>query len=169
MEVTKRVDEELPDGTLYTKKVMENGEERTRIIFPGGMSISTTVADDWSPQLKVMPWQDPHFHGGYVAEGGLTEVYTQVEGWSAYIWQGENGVLARVILDKAGETINFKPRVPHRVLLGPKAAISTQVFGVPVGNPDRKNNDWWPAQDDFMRKVTAINKQIEMWVRTLVL
>ncbi len=155
MEVIKRTDEELPDGSVYTNKVMSNGEIRTRMVFTNGVSVSQTKAENWSAGLGDMPWQDAHYHGG------LIEVYTNIEGISVYVWQEEGGSVLHSILEEPGETLVFKARVPHIVLLGPKARISTLLFGDPVGNSGRKNNDWWPVADDFIKSTVEVKLRLE--------
>ncbi len=156
MKAIERIDEEMPDGTIFTKKKMDNGEVRTRVKYKNGFSISGTESSYWSPGDNGYPWQDSHFHVG------LIEVYTQIEGWSVYIFQDPiSNVIESRILKNSGDTIVFRPGVPHSVLLGPGAIISTQLFGEPVGNPDRKNNDWWPVSDEYTESAKTLFPLVE--------
>ena len=42
--------------------------------------------------------------------------------------------------------------VPHAILQGPGSLFVVQTVGKPVPNKDRKNNDWYPAHDEFNEK-----------------
>lgn len=162
MKALERIDEELPSGVIFTKKVMDNGEIRSRIKMPDGTIVTHTKAKDWSLGVREMPWQTAHLHEG------LTEVYTQMEGWSAYIWKdGKDGneKLFLTILRDPGVTVTFLPQVPHVVLLGPNAFISTQLFGDTVGNPNRKGNDWWPVTEEFAQELIMKKQALEKIIR----
>lgn len=141
-----RTDITLPDGSTYTRKVMPNGEERTRIRFATGHATVITRSPDWKPKAGAeLPWQEAHYHAG------LTEVYTLISGWAQFIWLNPNVGVSR--LDTPGTTLTFQRGVSHLVLLGPSAEISTLLFGLGVPNYERSNNDWWPAPEDFFAKI----------------
>lgn len=142
MKVIERTDATLEDGGKYTWKHMENGEHRRRMVFPGGLSVSSTELAHYEVGNGRLPWQGGHFHKG------KTEVYFLISGWVAFVWLSGDGAEWDV-LDEPGETFTFLPDFQHNVLLGPDAHIGTAIFGEPVGNPDRKGNDWWPAAEDF--------------------
>jgi hypothetical protein len=164
MQVITREDREFGEGYVYTKKVMKNGEKRSRLKLPDGTSVSKTIAKKWSAATKNMPWQDAHFHGGRAKQGGLVEVYTQLSGWSVYVWK-DRFTLYYQLSDQPGEEITFEPRVQHVVLLGPQAIIKTHRSGTPVGNPSRKGNDWWPATASFKQNAKGIIQDIEYTLR----
>ncbi|MCA9359214.1 hypothetical protein KC926_03345 [Candidatus Kaiserbacteria bacterium] len=130
-------------------KKMENGERRTILVFEKGLSVIITEAVSWG-SAEDYPWQDGHVHHG------LTESYTLISGWAIFLQVQEGGSLIKRTLDVPGETITFEPGVPHKVLLGPAAVISTHKFGQGVPNPDRKNNDWWPADDLFPQELLSL-------------
>ncbi len=121
-----------------TRKVMSNGEIRTRIKFPNGITMTMTEMPDWKWQDEApAPVQDGHYHKG------LTEVYYVLKGWMLYV-----GLIAStrdIHVVEQGETVTFHPNMPHMVLLGPEAIIQTTKYGSSVGNPERKGSDWWPC------------------------
>ena len=145
----QRVDRELDGGAVYTKKVMPNGEVRERVKLTSGLFASETRAKKWSFGDE-QPWQNAHFHKG------RTEVYTLVSGWALFMYRRNGSTTKAKVLRNDGSTICFYPGEEHRVLLGPEAVIFTIVFGEPVGNPKRKNNDWWPASDDFVQSLRGM-------------
>lgn len=161
LKVLERIDEELPSGVAFTRKVMENGEIRERVKFPDGTSISQTTAENWPLDTPDLPWQDPHSHGG------LVEVYTLIKGLAAFIWK-DGKAPSCLLLREPGATISFLPQVPHLVLLGPEARISTLLFagpGGPMSNPYRKGNDWWPASLEFVREIAETKLAVEHLIR----
>jgi hypothetical protein len=141
-----RIDKTLEDGSVYTRKTMPNGEERTRMRFAVGPATVITRSSDWKPKDGTeLPWQEAHYHAG------LTEVYTLISGWAQFIWLNPNVGVSR--LDTPGTTLTFQRGVPHLVLLGPGAEISTLLFGLSVPNHERGNNDWWPVAENFFTKI----------------
>jgi len=150
MEVLSRTDEKVKvtEGEInITEKYMANGEVRKRVKYPGGTSFSLTKAADWKPE-DGLPWQDAHCHKG------LTEVYTLLSGIIVFIHRKDikQSKFSMDWLNVPGQTIAFNPLNYHVVLLGPNAVISTQLFGSGVPNSNRKNNDWWPADENFMKE-----------------
>jgi hypothetical protein len=139
MEVLDRDDVVFAGGGSFTYKKMGNGEERRRVVFPAGTRVSETIAADWNPVPGMFPWQDAHYHEG------LTEHYFVQHGWVGFLFE-TNGKLQWKKVE-AGSHICFDPKVPHAVLMGPKSVMATILVGISIGNPDRKNDDWWPAAD----------------------
>lgn len=142
MKDVKREDIKLFHGGRYTKKFMENGEVRTRLVVSDGTRMSHTEMCDYDISAGDLPWQDAHLHQG------LIEQYTLIEGWAYFISEYDAAVTSHCT--RIGETIKFAPGVPHVVLLGPNAKITTVLFGTPVPNPERKGEDWWPADNMFV-------------------
>jgi hypothetical protein len=153
MKDTKREDMDLFYGGHYTRKYMENGEIRTRLVLPDGTRLSYTEMCDYGAFSGNLPWQEAHLHKG------LTEQYTLVDGWAYFIF--EHDAAATSFCTKVGQTIQFAPGVPHMVVLGPKAKLITQLFGTPVPNPERKDSDWWPADSTFLRRATLAQRLFE--------
>lgn len=154
-----RIDMTLPDGSVFTQKAMPNGEERRRVRFFGGPSISVTKELDWKPSRESLPWHDAHFYGG------LTKTYILISGWVYFLWTDPN-VKARC-MDEGGQTITFEPGVPHLVLPGPLSEILTSKYGDPLFNPNHpKKNDWWPVEEDFNNLVKHEKAIAEGIVRT---
>ena len=69
-------------------------------------------------------------------------------------------------MEESGQTITFEPGVPHLVLPGPKSILFTVTYGDAVPNPDRGNNDWWPVERDFSKRVRAEKRIAEGIIRT---
>ncbi len=141
MKDLKREDMNLFLGGRYNRKYMENGEIRTRLVLPDGTRMSHTEMGTYDMYAGNLPWQEAHFHRG------LIESYTLVTGWAHFIYG--QPPLSTCHLIEPGQTIKFLPGVPHVVLLGPGAKIITNLFGAPVENSERNNEDWWPADNTF--------------------
>lgn len=139
MEVLNRADVDLAGGNRFSYKEMANGEIRNRLVFATGNRVSETVAEEWGLEGEMYPWQDAHFHRGQ------TEYYLLTQGWVIFLFE-EKGALYH-IRPSVGHMISFPPRTAHTVLLGTGAVMVTLLTGQSVGNPDRKNEDWWPAVD----------------------
>ena len=153
-----RTDITLPDESTYTRKVMPNGEERTRMRFATGPATVITRSPDWKPNDgNDLPWQEAHYHEG------LTEVYILMRGWAQFIWLNPKAGVSR--LEVPGTTLTFQPRIPHLVLLGPGAEISTLLFGLSVPNYERNNNDWWPVPKNFFDKIKVEKAVVEKVAR----
>lgn len=158
--VNPRTDELLKDGSAYTYKTMPNGEERRRIHFSDGPTASITTQINWVPDGEPLPWQAAHYHMG------LFETYLLVSGWVYVVWIDQN--VKTSCLKEPGQTLTFKPAIQHLVLPGPKSVILTSTYGDLVPNPDRGNNDWWPAEEDFSVRAVGERTIVESIVRTMV-
>lgn len=122
------------------------GELRTRVVFPNGHAkVNYTVASKGEPR-----WENTHLHKG------LTELYIVLCGGMYIVWQDLDGTFLQKYLS-AECSITIEPGVPHTVMKSPSAIILTTSFGKPVGNPERKDNDWWPP----------VNQLIETYLKEL--
>ena len=153
-----RIDIPLPDGSAFTRKVMPNGEARTRMQFQEGPATCVTTGPDWLPGNNPLPWQEAHFHHG------LLETYVLVCGWVYLLWIDPN-VKTRC-MDEPGQTITFEPGVPHIVLPGPNSVILSSTYGDTFPNPDRGYKDWWPVKKSFSKQAKAEIAIAEGIVRT---
>lgn len=142
MEVRDRTDATLDDGSKYTWKHMENDEHRRRTVFSNGLSVSSTELAHYEVSDEKLPWQGGHHHRGKM------ELYFLISGWAAFVWTDVTGVHWEILRDPT-DTISFLQGCDHNVLLGPNSHIGTAIFGEPIGNPERKGNDWWPAPNNF--------------------
>ena len=142
MEVVRLRKKRLPEGGLFQYKEMENGEERRRVTFPFGARVSETSASEWNPATDTFPWQDAHYHQG------LTEHYLVQFGWAGFLFLKGDQPVWEILKD--GQHIVFLPLVPHVVLMGPGSVMVTITVGEPMGNPDRKGDDWWPYDDPIL-------------------
>jgi mannose-6-phosphate isomerase-like protein (cupin superfamily) len=144
--MSKRFDTSFPGG-LLTQKVMPNGETRTRLKFKTGLISTVTQMPEWKWEDGI-PWQEAHFHKG------LTERYVVLSGWMAYVLEVvPAGYTPHQV--RAGELITFGSGQEHLILLSPGAVVLTTLMGNPVGNPERENQDWWPAVRSDYGRVTA--------------
>lgn len=149
------------EGVVCTSKIMQNGEVRKRKKYPSGVSISETTSSKWAKESKI-PWQNAHYHRG------LVEEYTLNKGVLVIVYQKNGSNTSHVrILRSEGSVITCNPYESHIVLLGPSTEISTKLSGKPVGNPSRKNNDWWPIEvanikgaEKHMNKIESSIEQI---------
>lgn len=116
-----------------TGKVMPNGEIRRRIDL-GGITVHITTTTEGG-------WQEAHFHKG------RRETYTVIEGCMALASEDHNddGSRRDIKLLLPGMSVTTQLEDAHNVYLYPNTTITTVVYGEPVGNPDKKGNDWWPA------------------------
>lgn len=138
MVALKRIDEQVGNVTI-TQKEMPNGETRTRTKFLDGTTSSLTTMGDW-PCNESLPWQEAHYHVG------LIEDYLVLEGWICIVAcrLGERPIYMTY---RAGTHSRIDPDIAHSVLLGPHTMLVTATHGSPVGNPEKKGNDWWPYPD----------------------
>jgi hypothetical protein len=123
-------------GLELKHKVMSNGEHRYSVNLPDGSSFILTVAGDEGA------WQDAHRHRGK----GFLEVYTVIKGWiaGAFVPGASESSQPQLRRWVKGESFSFCNE-PHNIYLPAGAIIhTTKVAGRPVGNPERKNTDWWP-------------------------
>lgn len=135
----------------FTRKVMPNGEERERIKYPDGSTLITTKQGPWESDV---PWQPGHQHIGRF------ENYILLKGFMLFVFQlGPYDRIETRYYEKAGDSISFNPPVPHMVLLGAHTIIKTLQFGDPIGNPDRKNDDWWPLIPELECEMREVGTQ----------
>lgn len=140
----------LSTMVFLTEKQMSNGETRVRARLHEHAVLTITTAAEGG-------WQEAHFHKG------LCEIYVPLE--------GSKMVLA--VRDDRGKTSfdlceGFRPHIVlpkrhHNVYLPAGATIATMIVGEPVGNPDRKGNDWYPADERFAEWVGGLRPP-ELWV-----
>lgn len=116
-------------------RIMENGEKRFRLRAPDGRNYIRTEA---GPEGV---WQNAHHHHG------VRETYIVERGWICVAEQSAGGPSVRTY--REGEVFTSEPYVDHNVFMPPGAVIHTVQHGEPIGNPDRKGNDWWPAPEAF--------------------
>jgi hypothetical protein len=152
MSIPAREDYYLADGTLCKFKPMPNGEIRTSMTDPSGTKISITKIPFWEIGAGL-PWQDAHFHKG------VTEHYIVDTGWAGFLFEKGNEPCWQVV--QAGGHISFSPLDGHVVLLGPGAILFTAQTGIPIGNPDRQGNDWWPVSEYTARIFASEKERIE--------
>ncbi len=133
-------------------KVMENGEQRFSVKFPGGDWTLTIAGRDGG-------WQNAHYHGGPQAlEGrGINEHYVVHERWVAVAMLDPRDSRPRITIIEANGQISFQPGEAHNIYLPPDAVISTVKSGESVGNPEKKGNDWWPQDrlDEWSKQFTT--------------
>lgn len=122
------------------QKVMENGEERTSL-RSGDHSVTKTVAGSDGG------WQNAHFHKG------LSETYVVILGrmGTAFVCPRDGVPYTKLYYPGKGvdSVCTFGPNVRHNVFLFPGSMIYTVKHGEPIGNPEKKENDWWPAEKHF--------------------
>lgn len=143
-------------------KVMENGEERCSFALRDGGECIITIA------AKTGGWQNAHYHGGPnaligLSDEGLHEHYVVYSGWMAVAMWGDKagGQLLEIYTVKANDSLMFQPGVEHNIYLPAGAVIFTIKTGTPVGNPEKKGNDWW--SDDKLDTVSkALSTEAEI-------
>lgn len=136
----------LQNGAAAMYKEMPNGEKRYSLKLPGGTEWILTVAG------REGGWQNAHYHGGPdalagVSKAGIHEHYVVVTGWMAiarFCDDAEDGYHLEVFVLQPNQSVTFEPGETHNIYLPAGAVIHTIKTGNPVGNPDRKMNDWWP-------------------------
>jgi len=142
----------LYHGGNYLRAEFTSGRIQTQVETSDGTLLVYTEMSDYDMYAGSLPWQEPHTHRG------LTESYTLIDGWIHFIYG--LGTTSSCHFTESGQTIRFLPRVPHVVLLGPKAKLSTVCFGTPIPNPERNGIDWWPADNVFA--VPALLEQLRV-------
>ncbi len=144
----ERKDVDLGFGNV-TRKVMLNGEVRTRMKLPNGITITTTEMPYWDAKDGV-PWQAEHFRKG------LTEDYVLLRGWSIIVshnLHGTNDVRIIRAENAPYNHVHIPSGFSHIVLLGPEAVMSTTTFGTPDANPECNGNDWWVGEKKLLTYV----------------
>ncbi len=145
-------------GLQPSFKQMENGERRYFIKSEDGADYVVTVAGESGG------WQNAHYHGGPEAlagrsKEGVHEHYVVEQGWMAvarFFFGLEEGPHLEVFVLQPNQSVSFAPGEHHNVYLPAGAVIHTIKTGHPVGNPNRKMNDWWPDEglDEASKKLT---------------
>ena len=145
------------NGGVFTHKVMPNGETRTRVKFGDGLVSTVARMPEWTWN-DGLPWQEAHSHKG------LTEVYRLISGWAIvgklhpqFADRNAPWYLGVAMTMFENQVLAFDPNEVHIVLLGPRATMHTTLTGVPKGNPERNENDWWPylELDEYVRRWDA--------------
>lgn len=125
----------LGEQLELTAKRMPNGELRQRVRFDDGLAVSITKAAENG-------WQDAHHHEG------LVEYYFVLEGWMFLVLHEDvDDAEYQTQWIPGGEMVEIALQTPHNVFLEEGTKILTFLLGEPVGNPERKGNDWWPDED----------------------
>jgi hypothetical protein len=105
-------------------------------------------------------WQNAHYHGGPQAlDGrGFHEHYVVHEGWMAVAMLDPRDSRPFIMIIEVNGQISFRPGEAHNIYLPPHAVISTVKSGEPVGNPEKKGNDWWPQDrlDGWSKRFTTV-------------
>jgi hypothetical protein len=116
-------------------RLMENGEKRFRFKMPDGTAYIRTEAGE------VGAWQNAHHHKG------VRETYIVQDGWMAYAECRNDAFYFEVCGE--GRVFTSEPGIDHNVFLPAGAVIHTVQHGHAVGNPEKKNNDWFPSSAEF--------------------
>ncbi|OGI22326.1 MAG: hypothetical protein A2808_01015 [Candidatus Moranbacteria bacterium RIFCSPHIGHO2_01_FULL_55_24] len=123
-------------GVVVDGEVMDNGEQRFRLMLNGNGYVWTQPSADQPPA-----WQNAHLHKGvletYIVQTGKIAV--------ASLYEGER----MVKIYHAGDVVTTELNVPHNVYLFAGAGIHTVKHGTPIGNPEKSGADWYPADPDF--------------------
>lgn len=134
--MNERVDLSFCGGTV-TRKVMPNGETRTRMKLNDGPTTTITEIPRWK-WSECVPVQEGHFHRG------LTEIYVVLKGWMLYVGPVVPAGYEIQVVERH-RMVTFTPGEPHLILLGPDAVIQTTTTGSRMCNLDRLGQDWWPV------------------------
>lgn len=123
------------------QKTMPFGGVRTWMIVSNRLAVGFTQMPLWKWEEKI-PWQVEHLHKG------KHERYTLIKGWALVVKYVDGINLLIMLMDHPGcqTYLEVEPNIPHRVLLGPGAIISTVTYGSSVGNKKAGGEDWWPSK-----------------------
>lgn len=115
---------------------MDNGEQRYSVRMPDGSAWILTIAGETGG------WQNAHYHKG------VRETYVVQSGWMAFASITDEG---KYLIDiyQSGDVVSSQPLQNHNVYLPAGAVIHTVKHGQAIGNPDKKGNDWFPANSTF--------------------
>lgn len=124
---------------LAGKPMPDSGQFRFRVRHPDGVTFHLTHA---GPKGA---WEGSHFHKG------LYETYTVINGCMALAFQDpyDDDSACQIKLFEPGESVTTIREETHNVYLYANTVIAVVGYGTAIGNPDRNNNDWWPASADF--------------------
>jgi len=132
----------------------KTGEQRYSVEMSDGSKWILTVAG------KNGGWQNAHFHKG------LWETYVIQSGFIAFA--EDTGQNMSVDYHCIGDVVSSVVNKAHNVWMSPGAVIHTVKAGEPVGNPDKKGNDWWPAPAlDAWSKSLADEAAIDAYLESL--
>ena len=138
-----------------TQKVMPNGEIRTHMRLPSGITTTITRMPDWKWQDGV-PVHEGHYHKLHM------ENYIVLRGWMLYVRSVVPAGYDVSVAEK-GEMVIFHRKEHHLVLLGPEAIIQTTTYGSSVGNSRLEDLDWWPSGEYY--KVVTLNERSLFYAR----
>jgi hypothetical protein len=134
----------IPHSINFNTEVMENGEQRTRLILPDGSAYIMTEAG------KSGAWQNSHYHVG------LDEIYVVKKGWVGFA-ELVNGSL-KLRLARENDQFSFKPMVSHNLYLPANSVIFTIKHGNLV------QGDWHESKElDVLTKHLS-----EQQIKTIV-
>jgi hypothetical protein len=112
-------------------------------------------------KVPVSKWQEAHWHGG------LLEHYWVISGKVGYVMQvsefQDTPHFEYGVMDAADGPFSFLPGDVHNILPGLGAEFVTiqQYRGTILPNPDRKGEDWWPADEAFNASVQSFMAEVE--------
>lgn len=127
-----------------TQKTMPNGEVRTRMKLPNGVATTITEMPHWDPR-DGLPWQEEHFHRG------LTECYLIIKGSLILVYNDGSVGVEYLRSEGVFQSKIFIPGEHHLVLSSPGCVFQTTTYGIPIGNPDKNRNDWWPGDGVLLK------------------
>jgi oxalate decarboxylase/phosphoglucose isomerase-like protein (cupin superfamily) len=132
---------------MFSSKLMTNGEYRHKLThrYDESAYIRTESGEQGA-------WQNSHYHKG------VRETYIVQSGWMAFAVVGISGKY-HVDIYRPSELITSSLLQHHNVYLPAGAVIHTVKHGSPVGNPDKKWNDWYPAHSDFDTWTKGLDEQ----------
>ena len=126
----------LEEGFSVDGRKMPYGtERRVRLRTPQGSAYILTETGDKGA------WQNAHHHQG------MLETFMVQKGWIACA-SNEEGHRALGIY-RPGEVFTSAIGIDHNVYMAPFSVIHTVQHGRPIGNPNKKGNDWYDADPLF--------------------
>jgi hypothetical protein len=156
----KREREDLKGVSLSaTYKPMPSGEERWRL-RPQVPDLQM-FAMHYTKEPLVPKWQEAHWHGG------LLEHYWVLSGKIGYVMRvsefQKTPYFTHGVIDASSGPFSFLPGDVHNIFPGPDAEFVTiqQYRGTTLPNPDRKGEDWWPADEAFNTSVNWSMAEVE--------
>lgn len=124
--------------TCEVKRTKGGLQFRWKLPTGGKMSISEAPEEG-----KI---DTAHFHKG------LQEIYVVHFGCLKIFYINGNYYKLDILTPEKKQIFVAKPNVPHAVAQGSFAVFTVQTVGIPISNPERNNNDWYPATDEFSKK-----------------
>lgn len=131
---------------ITAKRMPVTNEFRLRRVYQNGLIVTDTKASFYDAEKQLL-WQKAHSHH---AKCEIYEV-RRVGSWVFFVWI-EDGEMRNRLLTDPDDVVIFNAGIEHLVLPGSRAHFRTYINPAesvrkPVGNPDRKGNDWWPSKD----------------------